>query len=90
MTALTNLSLKELATRVVVMEELPTKDLPMPLKMELEALAKLPGQQGCIFLENLTFLNKFLYGSKDEQIFAPLLINSQRHYLCMEQRGDNF
>ena len=66
MTTLTNLSLKELATRVVVIEELPTKDLPMPLKMEMEALAKLPGQQGCIFLENLTFLNEFLYGSKDE------------------------
>ena len=62
MTALTNLSLKELATRVVVMEELPTKDLPMPLKMELEALAKLPGQLGCIFLQKLTLLNEFLNG----------------------------
>ena len=59
---MTNLSLKELATRVVVIEGLPVKDLPRTLKMELEALAKLPGQLGCIFLQKLTLLNEFLNG----------------------------
>ena len=43
MSALTSLTLKQLATRVVVREDLPIKDLPNPLKRELEALAMLPG-----------------------------------------------
>ena len=43
MTVLTSLTLKQLAIRVVVREDLPTKDLPNSLKRELEALAMLPG-----------------------------------------------
>ena len=43
MVVLTSLTLKQLATRVVVREDLPIKDLPYPLKRELEALAMLPG-----------------------------------------------
>ena len=43
MVVLTSLTLKQLVTRVVVREDLPIKDLPYPLKRELEALAMLPG-----------------------------------------------
>ena len=43
MAALSSLTLKQLATRVVVREDLPIKDLPNTLKRELEALAMLPG-----------------------------------------------
>jgi len=43
MVVLTSLTLKQLATRVVVREDLPIKDLPYPLKREVEALAMLPG-----------------------------------------------
>ena len=43
MSALTSLTLKQLTTRVVVREDLPIKDLPNPMKRELEALAMLPG-----------------------------------------------
>ena len=43
MAGLTSLTLKQLAARVVVREDLPIKDLPIPLKRELEALAMLPG-----------------------------------------------
>ena len=43
MAALCSLTLKQLATRVVVREDLPIKDLPNTLKRELEALAMLPG-----------------------------------------------
>ena len=43
MSALTSLTLKQLATRVVVREDLSIKNLPNPLKRELEALALLPG-----------------------------------------------
>ena len=43
MSALTSLTLKQLASGVVVREDLPIKDLPNPLKRELEALAMLPG-----------------------------------------------
>ena len=43
MLALTSLTLKQLASGVVVREDLPIKDLPNPLKRELEALAMLPG-----------------------------------------------
>ena len=43
MAALTNLTLKQLATRVVVRENLPIKGLPNPLKSELEAFAMLQG-----------------------------------------------
>ena len=40
---MTILTLKQLATRVVVREELPNKDLAPTLKRELEAVARLPG-----------------------------------------------
>ena len=43
MAALCSLTLKQLATRVVVREDLPIKDQPNTLKRELEALAMLPG-----------------------------------------------
>ena len=43
MSALTSLTLKQLASGVVVRKDLPIKDLPNPLKRELEALAMLPG-----------------------------------------------
>ena len=43
MLALTSLTLKQLASGVVVRENLPIKDLPNPLKREMEALAMLPG-----------------------------------------------
>ena len=43
MAVLTSQTLKQLATSVVVMENLPIKDLPNPLKRELEVVAMLPG-----------------------------------------------
>ena len=43
MLALTSLTLKQLASGVVVREDLAIKDLPSPPKRELEALAMLPG-----------------------------------------------
>ena len=43
MAVLTSLTLKQLATMVVVRENLPIKGLPNPLKSELEAFAMLQG-----------------------------------------------
>ena len=43
MSAFTSLTLKQLASGVVVKDDLPIKDLPNPLKRELEALARPEG-----------------------------------------------
>ena len=43
MLALTSLTLKQLASGVILREDLAIKELPYPLKRELEAFAMLPG-----------------------------------------------